>query len=633
MIVLGVDGMDFRLLQRYLGEGRLPNCRRLSEQGGLKPLGTTVPPQSPVAWSTFITGEGPGRHGLFDFIHRDPSTLVPYNSMARVEEGKRQIALGSWVIPLESGKMTLRRKGKPFWQALSEAGIPATILRVPVNFPPVPSGARCLSGMGTPDILGTYGTYTIYSNGRIGEYAAAGEGGRFSPVQVRGGRIEAVLQGPKHPLRREHRGKERPFLEVGFTAWVDPESRAAKFQVQESVFVLREGEWSDWIPLRFDVVPYLRSVGGICKFYLKKCGSDFRLYVTPINIDPADPALPISEPEGFAAELARDLGRFYTQGMKEDTKALMHGVLSDEEYLVQARMVLEEQVRQFEYLLERFDGGLLFAYFSSIDQNSHMFWRAIDPKHPLYTPELAEAFGEVIPELYEEMDRVIGKAMEKIDPDTTLVVMSDHGFTSFRRTFFLNQWLVDEGYMAPSDPSGGEAGPLFMDVDWSRTQAYGLGLNGVYLNLREREPHGIVYRGAEANRVLDEISRKLLGLRDPADGAKVVQSCYRSSEVFDGDEMADAPDLLVGYSAGYRASWETVLGGLTGEGVLSDNLEKWSGDHCIDPGVVPGVLISNLPIIVDEPTLADMGPGILSYFGVSPPVGGEGGALFQEEGP
>lgn len=627
MIVLAIDGMDHRLVQRYLEEGRLPNIRRLIAEGEFKPLRTTIPPQSPVAWSTFITGSDPGHHGVFDFILRDPATMAPYRSTSRVREARRRVAVGSYVLPLGSGRVELLRGGRALWEYLAEEGVPATIVRIPASFPPPPSAAACLAGMGTPDLLGTPGTFSFFSE-RIDRVRKV-DGGMFIPADVKDGRFDGMLSGPLHPLRRGHGEVVRPRLRVPFTVWIDRESRAAKFRVQETVLLLREGEWSDWIPLRFDAVPYLWGVRGICRFYLKEAGGSFGLYASPINIDPADPALPISHPEGFVRGLAEAVGPFYTQEMPEETKALTNDVLTDAEYLDQAAIVLDEQVRLFDHLLDRFSGGLLFYYFSGIDQGSHVFWRAIDPSHPLFTQELAERYGSVIPGLYEEMDRVIGRAMDRIGPGTALVVMSDHGFTSYRRSFHLNSWLLQEGYVRLLDRSGQGEEEYFGNVDWSGTRAYGLGLNGLYTNRRGRERFGIVGPGPEEDRLLQEIEERLIALRDPETGGQVVRSVFRPKEVYRGTSIDRAPDLVIGYGDGYRASWETILGGFPRE-ILSDNLEKWSGDHCIDPEVVPGVLIANRPIGADDPTLAEVASAILAYFGVPRPAPMEGRPLFGE---
>jgi len=620
LIVLGLDGMDPELLGRYMDEGKLPNFARLAQQGGFRRLGTSIPPQSPVAWSNLITGLNPGEHGIFDFIHRDPKTLLPYLSTSRVEPPKRALRLGPWVLPLSPGRVTLLRERKAFWEILDGHRVPAVILRMPANFPPVESESRTLAGMGTPDMLGTYGTFAFYT-----DVPPAGaeriSGGRVYPVRVAEFRVAAQLVGPYNTFRRGE-----PPATVDFAVWLDPTEAVAKLAVQEQEFVLREGEWSDWVVVEFTLIPHLETVSGICKFYLKQVRPVFQLYVSPINIDPARPALPLSTPAAYVRELQEKTGYFYTQGMAEDTRALSAGLLTDAEYVTQARMVWEEQRRLFLLELGRFQGGFLFGYFSGLDQNSHMFWRAFDERHPAYTPQTAAGFARLLEGQYREMDELLGEVMARLDADTTLLVLSDHGFAPYYRSFNLNTWLLERGYAAlrldrprPAD--------FLANVDWSRTRAYGLGLNGLYLNRRGRERDGIVPPGAEAEALLEEIAQELLAVRDPATQRPVITRVDRAARVYSGPHLADAPDLLIGYNRGYRAGWGTVLGGFPGV-VLEDNREVWSGDHCIDFNLVPGVLLSNRTIRADAPTLLDIAPTILAEFGIEKPPGMPGQSLF-----
>lgn len=625
LIILGIDGMDPELLRRYLAEGKLPHLAALAEQGGFRPLGTTIPPQSPVAWSSLITGMNPGGHGIFDFIHRDPETLIPYLSTSRVEAPPRTLRLGQWILPVSEGRTTLLRQGQAFWQILDDQGIPATILRMPANFPPVDSGARTLAGMGAPDMLGTYGTFSFYTSDPS---ASARElrGGRLYPVRVEGSRVSAQLTGPYNPFRAG-----QPPTTVDFTVWLDPAEPVAQFAVQERVFLVREGEWSDWIPVEFTLIPHLKSATGICKFYLKQVRPEFQLYVTPLNLDPAHPALPLSTPENYVRQLWQEAGYFYTQGIAEDTQALSGGILDDAEYLAQARMVLAEQRRLFTLELGRFQGGVLFSYFSALDQNAHMFWRALDERHPAHTPELAARYSSVLAELYQEMDSVVGEAMPKLDDNTTLLVLSDHGFAPYYRSFNLNAWLLERGY-AHLRPDVGREAEFLLAVDWTRTRAYGLGLNGLYLNLRGREREGIVEPGAEADALRAELRRELLALRDPQTGQAPITRVDLALQAYSGPHAADAPDLLIGYNRGYRAGWGTVLGGFPAR-VLEDNREAWSGDHCIDFTLVPGVLLSNRKIQADSPTLVDVAPTILREFGLEKPEAMEGQSVFAPRPP
>ena len=136
VIVLGFDGLDYGVTRDLMAQGRLPNFSRLASRGRFTPLGTSVPPQSPVAWSTFITGRDPGRHGIFDFVHRDAKTMAPFLSTTKVEGAGKTLTLGKWQFPLSSGHVTLLRKGQPFWDVLEQHGIETTVVRMPANFPP-----------------------------------------------------------------------------------------------------------------------------------------------------------------------------------------------------------------------------------------------------------------------------------------------------------------------------------------------------------------------------------------------------------------------------------------------------------------------------------------------------------------
>ncbi len=608
LIVLGFDGMDPQILEQLMGEGKLPNFDRLRKKGGFRRLATSIPPQSPVAWSNFITGMGPGGHGIFDFIHRERETLLPYLSTSKIEGPARTIKLGGYIFPLSSGRARLLRGGKAFWQLLGAHGVPATVIMVPANFPPAEFEGKSISGMGTPDLMGTYGIFSYYTDSPPEKEEVAG--GRIFAVEVKGDRVRAELLGPGNPFRQGS-----PNASADFTVWLDRENRLAKIELQGRELLLKEGEWSRWVEVRFEMLPWLYSISGICRFYLKEVAPGFKLYASPININPADPVLPISTPKDYAAEIAKELGYFYTQGIAEDTKALEAGVLDDGEFLEQSGLVMRERVKLFEHQLARFQGGLLFFYFSSIDQNSHVLWRAIDRNHPAYRPELAEKYGGKIAELYRAMDEMVGAALAKIEGDDTLIVMSDHGFAPFYRSFHLNSWLQREGYLKLDRPLEKDALDLFSDADWRRTRAYALGLNGLYLNLRGREPQGAVSPGSEAEKLLDEIAAKLLQLKDPKNGQSIVSRVYKAKEVYQGPYRDQAPDLIVGYNRGYRASWQTTLGAIPPR-LIEDNTDRWSGDHCMAAELVPGVLLSNKLLDRAEPRLEDLAVTILAEFGV-----------------
>lgn len=613
IIVLGVDGMDPGLLQQFIGEGRMPNCRRLIGQGSFRRLRTSNPPQSPVAWSNFISGTNPGGHGIFDFIARDAETMLPFHSIAQAEPASGLLPLGRWQIPLSPGRIYNRRRGETFWIHLEEQGIPCTVFRVPVNFPPTETEATTLSGMGTPDLQGGYGSFT-YLTDDPAERSRDVSGGRIERVTVHNHVVESVLKGPENAFLAESATSEVPLR-----VYLDPERPLAKIVVSNSEVLLREGEWSDWVLVKFPMLPYVVEVSGICRFLLKKASGGFGLYVSPVNIDPADPSLPISTPPDYAKRLVQEMGYFYTQGMIEDTSALSAGVLTDDEYREQSTYVIDERMRFFEHELGRFRDGFLFYYFSSLDLNSHVFWRTRDREHPAYSPALAEAHGDFLGELYAMIDRAVGQAMERVDDRTLLLVMSDHGFTSFRRQFNLNSWLMDNGYVRSKNRGGRGETSYLLDVDWSGTKAYGLGINGLYLNRQGREAEGIVPPGDAADTLMQELAARLTAVRDPENGNHVIANVYRAEEIYSGPYLHDAPDLIVAYSDRYRASWDTVLGGFPRDHLL-DNTDAWSGDHCVDPPIVPGVLLSNRPMRHEDPDLTDLAPTILSGFGVPVPT-------------
>ena len=623
VLVLGIDGLDPELLQRFVEQGALPNFSRLMEQGDFRPLQTSMPPSSPIAWSTFITGMGPGGHGIFDFIHREPDTITPYMSMARTHDPSRTLTLGSWVIPLTSGRVENLRQGRAFWEILEERGVPTTIFRIPANFPPVESGGKAFSGMGTPDILGTPGQFSFYTN-RTVPNADDITGGKVYPVRVTDNRVEAQLVGPTNTFRRQAktsrnwRGDKQveyvhPKLTVDFTVHLDPERPVALLEVQDQEFILKEGEWSPWVRVELKAVPLLASISAIGRFYLKQVRPDFELYVSPLQINPEDPAMPISTPKDWSHELFEELGYFYTQELPEDTKALSGGVLSGREFWDQSQFVYRERRRALDYFLERFEEGFLFFYFSSVDQGSHMLWRYFDPDHPGFVVD--EQLEHGIRILYQELDEALGRVLEAVDEDTTLIVMSDHGFCPFYWQVNLNTWLLENGYVRLKNPSRQGALPLFLNVDWSRTQAYALGLNSVYVNLRGREKQGTVNPGQDYHALLDRLEQDLLEMRDPRNGNQAVTLVVQTQRDLRGPHLARGPDIIVGYNWGYRSSWKSPLGEFP-RGVFADNDEAWSGDHHVDYRHVPGVLLTNRKITLAEPHLYDLTVAILDEYGI-----------------
>ena len=617
VLVLGLDGMDHGLTRKMLLSGQLPHLQRLARQGGFVPLQTSIPPQSPTAWSGFITGQSPGHHGVFDFIQRDPQTLEPYLSTSRMDPAT-SLQLGSLAIPLGAGEAVLLRRGKPFWWYLDRAGVPATVIKMPAHFPPRDDGgARVLTDMGTPDLLGTYGTFTLLTTSpQLARKQVSG--GRMVQLQRRGERrFGARLEGPAHPLS----AAGRP-LSVDLEMAVDPTSGGALITVGGQRVVLGQGQWSAFVPLEFSVVPAVSSLRGMVRLYLKSVSPQLTLYVSPLNFDPLAPAAPISSPPEFAAQLARRAGRYYTQGMPEDTKALSAGVLSTAEFLQQADLVLQQRKRIFDVALADFSRGFLFFYFGTSDQVGHMFYRAQDLSHAGRREGDTRHAG-VLAGIYRKLDRQVGKAVALLRPDDLLLVISDHGFGPASHLFDLNLWLRRRGYLAlRAQPGDGVLGHL----DWAKTRAYGLGLNGLYLNLAGRERHGVVPPRRRAA-LLSRLTTELLALRHPGTGARVVTEVVQPRRRFPGPAISRAPDLIVGYARGFKISDSAAMGGV-GTRLFEVNHGAWGGDHCGDHRLVPGVLFSNRKLRSGSHALTDLAPTILQQLGVPLPAAWKGRSVL-----
>jgi predicted AlkP superfamily phosphohydrolase/phosphomutase len=621
VIVIGVDGMDPRLSASMMKAGLLPNLEKLRAGGGFSSLGTSTPPQSPVAWANFINGAGPGSHGIFDFIHRHPQDqCAPFYSAAETVPGQgfwdigdHRLQLDFWPFDHKPPATVLRRQGTPFWDYLDAAGIPSTFYDLPSNYPASPSHHghhRCICGMGTPDMLGTYGTYQYFAEDAPDQPLDEG-GGKRSKLAFVDETARARIIGPEDSLKK----KPVP-ITIELLIHRDKGANAAAIEIQGQRILLKPGQWSRWTKLEFALsvpsfVPSQR-VSGICRFFLQEVSPTFRLYVTPINMDPAAPAQKISEPSSFVQDVSKRLGPFYTTGFQEDHKARSNGIFSDDEFARQAGMVLEERLALFDYAVNNYDDGLLFFYFSSSDLQSHIFWWDSDEKHPIRSALEAKAqFGHV-QRLYQKLDAVIGDLIDRYGSRATIIVMSDHGFANFGMQFNVNSWLRDLGYLGPRECSS-----IMHDVDWSSTTAYGLGINGLYLNLKGRERDGIVEPGEQREALLRELKERLEAVTD-YNGKPVIRGVYRSDQIYAGSATALAPDLIIGYARGFRASWATCLGDLT-EDVLLDNDSAWSADHCADALEVPGVMFCNRRIGGNAPSLVDIAPSILAEFGLPTP--------------
>lgn len=620
IFVLGIDGMDPILLKKFMRRGEMPTFEKMQRKGYFGPLKTTIPPQSPVAWSSFISGSNPGVHGIFDFIHRDPETFLPFLSTSRSYGAEKSITVGDWTIPIKGGHVDMLRKGPVLWDVLEANNIPATFYKLPANFPVVPSqNINIISGMGTPDLLGTYGTFTFFAEGDV-PFPKDAAGGRLQKVDFSDHKTQTIIKGPVNSMRAD----QQP-TEIELLIHRDPWKNTVILETQGERLLLKKGEWTEWVPLTFEMMPLIASVHGMVRFYVQDV-HPFRLYMSPINIDPENPHVPISTPPSLSRDVAKAIGRYYTQGFPEDTKALSHGVFSDEEFLSQSQIVFEERLHAFNYELNTFKEGLFFFYFSSIDQNTHMMWHNMDPKHHLYDKNRNPDVKDAVYHHYRNMDDILRQTLDKMDSKSTLIILSDHGFAPFDREFQLSTWLAENNWTGITDKDKVHESTFYDYVDWDATKAYAMGLNGIYINLYGREFNGTVFP-EEYEKTKKEMIHQLEKIRDPMNGKRIIARAYDAKKVYQGPNTEIGPDIIVGYERGYRISNEAVLGKFP-KGLVNYRTDKWAADHCMAPHLVPGVLITNKEVKSSNPGIWDLAPSIIQQFGLEPAQQMDGKSIY-----
>jgi predicted AlkP superfamily phosphohydrolase/phosphomutase len=643
LFILGVDGMDPVISQRMISEGKLPNLEKLQVNGDFRPLATSTPPQSPVAWSTFVTGMDPGGHGLFDFIHRDPTTYLPISSATPPPgDAGTAVSMFGYQIPLSSPTVENNRSGTPFWDHLHAAGVDVEVYRIPGNYPTPPSNAKVLAGMGTVDMRGGYGTYTWYTDTPLSKQSSLK--GDIQVITL----LDNDLDGTPETARTHLKGPPdifhlepgaipgaNDYLTVPLTFHMDPVHDTVLIEAGTEQHLLQVGEWSEWVPLTFSALPvHLVDLQGMVQFYVKGLRPNVEIYASPVNITPDNPAQVITSPSEFALELHELVGPYFTQGMPEETNALSDGTFTDDDYVLQVRQVQDDSKRLLDVALNRFEqGDTTFFYLSDIDLQCHMLWRHGDPKdlaapvHPAHDPETAPAHRLDIEKYYQHIDTLVGEVQRRLPPNTLLLLMSDHGFQPYTRKVHLNAWLRDNGWLYLKDNK--RTGFISSgDIDWTRTKAYGLGFNGLYINKEGREGQGIV-KPEEVKAITDTLAIQLTDWRDPLNDATIVLNVARAEQVYTSTRRAEAPDLIVGYNSHYGASEESTLGEIT-EQTLENNEDRWSGNHLMDPSVVPGVLFANRPISDNRDfSLPDVTATVLHHYQLQQPAEMVGQPIFR----
>jgi predicted AlkP superfamily phosphohydrolase/phosphomutase len=656
VFIMGFDGMDPTLARKFMDEGKLPNLKRLADSGTFAKLETTQPSESPVAWASFATGVNPGKHNIYDFLVRDFDTYMPDFAMVKKEPPKFLWGM----IPTKAPRVISTRGGTSFWIHAGADGIKSTVLTVPVSFPPEAiAHGEMLAGLPLPDIRGTLGTFSYWATDLSSfEEGNTEFGGFLKRLQFQAGVTETQLKGPENPILKQEEAELKAKKKLGSLSDAERErldqlatgkdiniplsvkwdegSGTANLDIQGTHLSLKAGEWSPWVPLTFKI-NFLISVHGMTQFYVVRADRELQLYASPVNMDPRNPPIPISKPDDFAPRLAKEVGLYRTLGWAESAdKPLNEGRLDEAAFLYDSERAFEDREKVIFKNLEHDDWDLFVAVIETTDRVSHMMWRLIDPKHPMYDAALAEKYGDSIEKIYRRADALVGKIQSKLPPDTVFMVMSDHGFHSFRRSVNLNTWLVQNGYMVFEGQESSKKGladlfgrgKFWEGVDWTKTRAYAVGLGQIYFNLRGRESKGIVSAGAEYQALQEEIRGKLVQLTDPDTGESVLRDVYKRDDIYKGEFLQNAPDLQVGFNDGYRVGWQDTLGGVS-RAVVENNNRKWSGDHCATATEISGgVFFCNRKIATTKPSIMDLSPTVLKLLGVPLPQDLDGKPLM-----
>ncbi|HZR24828.1 MAG TPA: alkaline phosphatase family protein [Vicinamibacterales bacterium] len=656
LVILGFDGMDPKLVQKWMDEGKLPNMKKLAAAGsGVRPLGTTHSPESPTAWASFATGVNAGKHNIYDFLIRDTSTYLPDLGMVHFEPPHFILNY----IPISKPVIQSIRGGTSFWVTAGRAGVRTSELTVPVTFPPeeVPNG-EMLSGLPLPDIRRTMGTF-YYFGTDLSRYEEGNTefGGILKRLVFDGDTAQSELVGPPNPVVKQQirdlRAKypqavtsetdkmklaeleAREDVRLPMTIHWNKPGKSATIEIGDQSIHLGEHEWSKWINLDFSINLLLR-VHGMAQFYLIGAGPELQLYVSPVNFKPDAPPTPMSYPERFSADLFERLGPYRTLGWAEATWPLNEDRIDEKVFMDDLYRAFDDRAQVILQRLDSKQWDLLVGVIESTDRVQHMMWRLIDPQHPMYDKKLAAQFGDAIERVYRKCDDFVGEVMARVDPSTPIVIVSDHGFHSFRQSVNLNTWLVQEGFMAIQGQQPGEkklkdlfgGGTFWENVDWAHTKAYAMGLGQVYLNLKGREGRGIVSPGTDAKQVTDDLAARLMTMTDPNTHAKMVDAVYKRDDVYNGPFTVNASEIQVGLADGYRVSWQSTLGG-SPPGIVYPNMKKWSGDHgSFDYKQTSGVLISSRKLEATAANIMDIAPTVLKYFGLPIPSDIDGKPLF-----
>ncbi|MCB9479739.1 MAG: alkaline phosphatase family protein [Deltaproteobacteria bacterium] len=571
LFVIFLDGADEGFVRQALSDGLLPNLAAMAKTGTYSPLATSCPAESPVAFAEVLTGRNPGKHGLFDFLHRDPATRLP------------SIALFDY----DGERFTNNLAAPTFCTPLKNAGIKTALVRIPSTFPPPDDADLVLSGLGVPDASGTWGRAQLFSK----EADASGD----------------IFGTMRKTYRREHDHYLLDLDGPGATATLKVERTDDKFLLN-GVELPREA-FGPWMRVTFEngkyalIAVHVRLVDGTPEFL-----------VTPCWTDPLHASLPACRPDDLARVLAEQHGDYPLAGWAEPNLLLAEGLIERRAFFEMCRRVADATDAHIFDILNNTDYDLVMANLEFFDRVAHAG----------FGPAAAKDVQAQLMGVLVRFDAFVGKVRDA-HPDATLWIASDHGFAPWTRRVNVNRWLAENGYLradlAAPDPDlrtlAGE-GVFWSGVDWSRSRAYAVGLSKIYLNLEGREAGGIVAPGKPVRELKQELIERLTALRDPENGKAIFRRVLDAQRLYSGQALGRSGDLILCYNPGYRTDWASSLGG-TGTPVVAANDREWSADHCgVDPELIPGIFFSASAIEGDGPALRDIAPSILRFFGLPP---------------
>lgn len=555
-VIIGLDAYDPKIFERLSEQGLLPNLTRYVGSGGYSRFEVSNPPQSEVSWTSIATGMNPGHHGIFDFVHRHPKTYAPYVSLLVMKKGVG----GSRFVPPHSTKTLFNHAAMQ--------GYPAVSLWWPATFPARPDIAvRTLPGLGTPDVQGNFGVGTLFTED-IGDV----EFQQKVPVSRLISGQKGLYKGAVRGVSGERRGKVVD-VTTDFQLEINGESQAT-LNVSGKRYALELGAWSPIVSVDFKVRPLIR-IRAVTRFILTQVVPHIKLYCLPIQIHPESPIWRYANPASYGKKIWRSVSPFLTLGMPQDTVGLEDGCIDDQQFLALCQSILDTREAILIHELKNFKEGVLASVFDSLDRIQHIFY-SVRP--------------DIVDQWYVKLDALVGRVQKAISElpgnPTRLVIVSDHGISTYKHKVNLNRWLMDNGYLfARGTPGQGD----LSDVEWSRSLAYAVGLNSLYVNLAGREGKGSVSM-EQYGQLLGQLQNDLQAFKGPE--GKVINQAWTNEEAFNGPFTTNAPDLVIGYAPGYRASAETGLG-QWGQDQIVSNGDHWSADHCIDYRCVPGVIFSN----------------------------------------